>query len=127
MSLIIFMDELDFLSSLVTRHPGRSLSPTSDYVLKILLTSQGVFNIIARSFGRGKKIISFQGRLSNLRAIYLPLRIFIGQHPVLKSPKVLIHPLLVNKIIMHSALKYLSIIQDQNLINILETSKAMSN
>jgi len=112
MSLIIFMDELDFLSSLVTRHPGRSFSPTSDYVLKILSTSQGVFNIIARSFGRGKKIISFQGRLSNLRAIYLPLRIYIGQHPVLKFPKVLINPLLVNKIIMHSAFKDLSIIQD---------------
>lgn len=69
MSLIIFMDELDFLSSFVTRHPGRSLSPTSDYVLKILSKSQGVFNIIARSFGRGKKIISFQSELSNLRAM----------------------------------------------------------
>jgi len=68
MSLISLVVELDFLSSLVTCHPGRSCHLYTDYTLKILSKSQGIFIIIARSFERSKKIISFQGGLSNLRA-----------------------------------------------------------
>ena len=67
MSLIIFVDELDFLSNLVTCHPGRNCHLYTDYTLKILSKSQGISIIIARSFKWSKKFISFQGGLSNLR------------------------------------------------------------